>query len=106
MRVTKEEFAILKKQLRFRSAKYVAKKSGRHLSTVINIKGSKNYIEYRELVKSEHQEIAFSLKDSVLELHRIMFDNRDNKYIAPTTAKMAVAKLLEMAEYVRKTEGL
>lgn len=104
--VTGTEFHIIKKQLRFRSAESVARKNERHLSTIINIKGSKNYEEYKKLVESEHQPVKYSLMQKVLDLHKIMFDNGDNKYIAPTTAKMAIAKLLEAAEYVKETEKI
>lgn len=63
------------------------------LGTVLKIRGSHDYGQFKELVKATHPEIQYSLKDNVLELHKIVFDKKDNKYIAPATARKAILEL-------------
>lgn len=68
--------------------------TGRHMSTILNIYGSTDYKQYADLVKSEHQEIAFSLRDHVLYLHKLVFDHNDGHYQVPRTAKYAIRELI------------
>lgn len=98
-KVTFQEFKDIKKYLWIHSAKSTANKFGRHLSTIINIKGSPNYIDYEDLVKSEHPETKDSLKEKVLELHAMMFRKPGVTYFAPPSARKAV---LEMQVKVQK----
>lgn len=94
-RITPEYFREVKQSIRWNwSMKKVAHKHGISLSTVLNIKGCKNYLEYRELVKSEHNEIKFSIREAVLDLHKLVFDKGDNKYLAPKTGQEAINVLL------------
>ena len=92
-KVTEEYFREVKRTIRWTTNKRTATKHGLHLSTVINIRGSRNYEEYRQLVKAEHQPTLFSLKDHVLDLHKLVFDKKDNNYFPPKTARTAVTQL-------------
>ncbi len=92
-KITPEYFAEVKQSIRWNwSMKKVAAKHGISLSTVLNIKGCRNYQEYRELVKSEHQPVKNSLADRLIALHKTVYDNKDNKYIAPKTADSALTQ--------------
>lgn len=93
-KIKPEYFNEVKWSIRWnRSMKKVAAKHGISLSTVLNIKGCKNYTEYMELVRSEHQPTQFSLRDEVLALHKTVFDKGDSKYHEPLTARIAVTQL-------------
>ncbi len=95
-RISEQQFKQIKGSIwRFyESPRLLAKKFDIHLSTVLNIKGCRNYEEYRDLVKAEHPPTKYSLADDVLELHRLQFDHNDNKYITPPTARAAMRQLL------------
>lgn len=71
----------------------VAYRHGISYKTVIQIKASKTYAEYREQVKAQHMDIKYSLREDVLALHKTVFDKGDNTYKAPLTAKTAVTQL-------------
>lgn len=70
----------------------VAYKHGISFKTVIQIKTSNTYEEYREQVKAQHPETKYSLRDDVLALHRTVFD-KGGEYHAPLTAKTAITQL-------------
>lgn len=93
MKVTFQEFKDIKKYLWVHTTKSTARKFDRHLSTIINIKGCRNYIDYEELVKSEHQPTKDSLADRVLELHKMVYMVPGKTYFAPPTARRAVIEL-------------
>lgn len=61
--------------------------------TVLQIRGSKSWSEYRQQNLAQHPEIQYSLADNVLHLHKIILDARDNKYLPPSTARRAVEQL-------------
>jgi len=92
-KVTFQEFKDIKKYLWVHSAKATARKFDRHLSTIINIKGCKNFVDYEELVKSEHKPTKDSLADRVFELHKMVFMKQGITYFAPPTARRAVIDL-------------
>lgn len=96
-RVTEDVFRQVKRD-RFTPKWYRAKKYGLHLSTVINIVGSRNFAQYRELVISEHQPTKFSIADEVLTIHRMLFNTQDG-YVRPRSARQAV---LEIKDLIRK----
>lgn len=60
--------------------------------TVLQIRGSHNFAQYREQCVAQHPEIQYSLADNVLELHKIVF-RQDNTYIPPPTARRAIEQL-------------
>lgn len=94
VRITPDFFHDIKKFNRWHTNKRTADKFGIHLSTVINIRGSQTYIQYKQLVAAEHTPVKYSLRDDILELHKLTFNKQDNKYITPPTAKIAVQELL------------
>lgn len=63
------------------------------LKTVLQIRGSKDYTQYRQQCKAQHPETEYSLGENVLLLHKLVFDERDNKYIPPPSARKAVEQL-------------
>lgn len=89
-KIDEHTFKRVKKWLRIQPAKSVAKRFDLHESTVLNIRGSRNFNEYREMVKAEHPPIKFSLKEEVLSIHQQLFDKNDGRYIRPLTARTAV----------------
>lgn len=91
--ITPDFFHDIKRFVRWHTNKRTADKFGIHLSTVINIRGSQTYLQYRQLVKAEHPPLKYSLKEDILELHKLTF-RKDNTYIAPRTAQVAIAELL------------
>lgn len=90
-RLDEQTFKQAKKWLRIQSAKRVANRFDLHESTVLNIRGCKNFDEYKEIVKAEHPPVQFSLRDEVLDLHQILFNNDD--YVAPSTAYRAIFEI-------------
>lgn len=92
-KLTFQEFKEIKRYLWVHSVKGTAKKFDRHLSTICNIKGCKNYVDYEELVKAEHPETKDSLADRVYELHRMTFQKPGLTYFKPPSARRAVIEL-------------
>lgn len=94
-KIKPEYFVEVKRSIRWNwNMKKVAEKHGISLSTVLNIKGCRNYAEYMELVKSEHQPVVYSMREASLDLHKLIFDKKDNKYIAPKTGQQAMNEML------------
>ena len=102
VKVTFDEFKDIKKHLWVHTAKSTANKFDRHLSTIINIKGCKNFVDYEELVKSEHQPTQDSLADRVYELHKMVFMKPGITYFKPPTARKAVIELQLREQKLRK----
>lgn len=94
-RVDEQLFNQVKSGLRnkWTSAEKVARRNELSVKTILQIRGSKNYEEYQQQNKAQHPDVQFSLRDHVLELHRLAF-RQDNTYIPPTTAKTAVIELI------------
>lgn len=94
-RVDEQLFNQVKSGLRnkWTSAEKVARRNELSVKTVLQIRGSKDFAQYTENNKAQHPDIKFSLRDHVLELHRLAF-RQDNTYIPPTTAKTAVIELI------------
>lgn len=94
-KITPEYFTLVKRSIRWNwSMKKVAAKHGISLSTALNIKGCKTYAEYMELVKSEHQPTVYSMRDAAIDLHKLVFDKNNNKYVPPKTGQQAMNELL------------
>ncbi len=94
-KITLEYFTLVKRSIRWNwSMKKVAAKHGISLSTVLNIKGCRNYAEYMQLVRSEHQPVVYSLRDAALDLHRLIFDRNGVEYHAPKTGQQAMNEML------------
>ena len=93
-RITPETFNEVKNYVRWHTNKRTSDKFKLHISTVINIRGSQTYAQYRQLVKAEHPPTKYSLADDIYQLHSLTFNKHDNKYIQPKTAKSAIQELL------------
>ncbi len=63
------------------------------VKTVLQIRGSHDYKQYKEQVKAQHPEVQYSLAESVHQLHDIVFNKHDNKYIPKPTARKAAQSL-------------
>lgn len=87
-KVDQHTFKQVKVWLRLRPAKAVARKFDLHESTVLNIRGCRNFDEYREQVKAEHPPIKYSLAEDVYEIHRMLSDQPD--YVRPRNAQIAM----------------
>ena len=98
-RVDEQLFNQVKSGLRnkWTSAEKVARRNELSAKTILQIRGSKNYEEYQQQNKAQHPEVKFSLKDHVLELHRLAF-RQDNTYIPPKTARLAITELINTME--------
>lgn len=92
-RIDDTTFKKVKKWLYIRQPKAVANKFDLHESTVLNIRGCKNFREYREMVEAEHPPTKYSLGEDVIWLHRKLLQTKD--YIAPDTAHNAMVEIKE-----------
>lgn len=90
-RIEPESFKAMKTWLHMgERPRAIASRYDVHLSTVLNIKGCKNYEEYREIVKAEHPPVKYSLRDEVMELHRYLHDEGDGQYFYPRNCQIAM----------------
>lgn len=73
----------------------VAYKHGISYKTVIQIKASNTYAEYIEQVRAQHDSPqVFSLRDAILQLHKLRYDKGDNTYKEPRIARTAITQLI------------
>lgn len=85
------DFRQIKRWLRFHSITKVARRFSLHESTVLAIRGSKTYNEYREQVKAKHPPIKNSLADEIMDLHyNVLYVPG---YIPPRNATVAIKEL-------------
>ena len=101
--VNKYEFAQAKRWLMSYSVETTAKKLNRSIKTVVQIKNSKTFDDYQDQNLAQHPPTKFSLRDNVLELHRLLFDH--DMYAAPSSAERAITELLE-AYYEMEKENV
>lgn len=95
-RITEQSFNRIKRQLKpWTRPHRVAQKEGLHISTVLNIKGCRDYREYRMLVESEHQPVKYSVRDDVMALHRRIYEVPNKAYVYPKNCKQAMAEINE-----------
>lgn len=94
-KVDEHTFKQARKWLIISTAKSVAHRFDLHESTVLNIRGSKNYAEYREMVKAEHPPVKYSLAEDVMKLHRTLFDLDNGQYLPPRSAQVAMGEILK-----------
>lgn len=92
-KITEQQFKHIKGGFIWRTAGQLAAKHDISYKTAVQIKASKDYDMYREQVKAQHPEIKYSLADNVTDLHNIVFNKHDNKYLPPETARKAVQEL-------------
>lgn len=92
-KITAQDFKRVKKMTWWKGARRTALAENLHLSTVLNIKSCRDYEEYEELKRAEHPPTVDSLKDRVLELHRMTFQKPGITYFEPRTARSAVVEL-------------
>jgi hypothetical protein len=91
-KITEEYFDEVKRSIRWTTSNRAARKHGISLKTVLQIRNSKNYQEYREQVKAQHPYPQFSLAEEVLTLHKLVFD-KGEEYHKPMSAKTAIGQL-------------
>lgn len=93
-RVTPQTFNQVKRQLRpWSRASRVAQRNNLHVSTVLNIKGCRNFKEYHDLVKAEHPPIKFSIRDEVFALHRKIYEVPNVAYVYPRGCQQALKEI-------------
>ena len=92
-KLSEDTFRKAKGSFIWRTTNQVAAKYDISYKTAAQIKVSRNFEDYTLLNKSQHPELQYSLKDNVLDLHKIVFNKHDNKYIAPETARSAIQEL-------------
>ncbi len=93
-KLTPEFFDDVKRFVRWHTTKRTATKFGISEKTALQVRGSNTYMQYRENVKAQHPEVVYSLRERVLELHSIMFDKKDGKYIQPQVARVAIEQII------------
>lgn len=69
-KVTEDEFRLIKSKLRYSNPVRVATQVGRHLAIVVKVDSSKNYQQYRAIVKAEHPPVKNSIANRVSELEQ------------------------------------
>jgi len=99
-KLTYSEYRASKRSLRFRRVATVAEKQKLSIKTILQIRGSKTYEEYKQQSKAQHPPVKYSLAEEVLYIHKLTFDKGDNKYLAPKTAQIAAKDMiLEIKAY-------
>lgn len=68
VKVTEELFRQVKNELQYSDALMVAIKNHMSVKTVLQVKGSTNYGEYKAQVKAQHPPTQFSMRDAVIEI--------------------------------------
>lgn len=84
LKVTEELFNQIKNELRYSDPLIVATKNHTSVKTILQIKGSQNFLEYRAQVKAQHPPTKFSMRDAIIELNNKM----DNLIHAMTENKL------------------
>ena len=94
-KLDEQTFLSIKKPLynRFARPKVLAKRFDVSEKTILQVRGSQNYSQYRQNVIAQHPPVTFSLRDEVLFLHELTF-KKDSSYVAPSTARVAVEELI------------
>lgn len=93
-KVTQSDFKVIKGGIFWKlKPSQAAAKYDLSLKTVLQIRGSHDYTQYQEQNKAQHPEIQYSLREHVLDLHKRVFNDHSNTYIAPNTARRAVLEL-------------
>ncbi len=75
----------------------VAYKHGISFKTVMQIKNSATYEDYRAQCLAQHPEVQYSLAAEVLKLHEIVF-SKGEEYHKPKTAQTAITQLIYKME--------
>lgn len=78
-KLTEEYFNETKAYLRWHTNHRTAKRTGLSLKTVLQIRGSRNYIEYQQQNKAQHPFTKYSIADDVMELHKELFHSEEYK---------------------------
>lgn len=84
VKVTEEFFRQAKYELQYSDPLTVAIKNHVSIKTILQIKGSQNYLEYRAQVKAQHPPTQFSMRDAIIDLSNKM----DNLIHAMTENKL------------------
>ena len=73
-KITPDFYRDIKHYARWHTIKRTTQKFGISSKTALQVRGSNTYFQYRENVKAQHPPVKYSLKDQVLELHKLTFD--------------------------------
>lgn len=93
MKITQQKFKDVKKTLFWHTVNQTAAKHDISYKTTAQIKVSKTFEDYTLLNKSQHPEPQYSLADRVNQIHNLVFNQHDNKYLPPRTAREAAREL-------------
>lgn len=105
-RITQELHHKAKSYLLWHTTKQTARKFGISQKTVLQVRGSRTFEEYTENNKAQHPDTGHSLRDDLLEIHNLLFNKHDNKYIAPPTGVKAAMEIkLMLLKERRQHEG-
>lgn len=92
-KITKEVFDHAKRNIGRYGKAQAMRRFNFSMKTAVQIECSKDYRMYRRQVKAQHPLTTYSLAEDVLTLHYQIFW-KDNTYIAPRSAKLAITELL------------
>ena len=72
----------------------VAYKHGISFKTTVQVKNSATYEDYRAQVLAQHPDTkGETIRDIVLDIHNQVFNQKDNKYVVPRSAKTAAVQI-------------
>lgn len=92
-RIDETAFNKVKGSFLWQTTSQVAAKFDISYKTAAQIKVSRNFEDYTLLNKSQHPEPQYSLADRVKQIHNLVFNQHDNKYLPPQTARDAAREL-------------
>lgn len=93
VRITEQLFDDIKYDMRYRRLSKIMSVHNIGYKTAIQIDASKDFATYTAQNKAQHPVTLYSLADNVIELHNIIFNQHDNTYIVPKTAKQAIKEI-------------
>ena len=89
-RITPDLFKSIKIYSQWNTSKRCARKHSVSLKTILQIRGSRNFEQYTENNKAQHPPYKIhSLRDDLLDIHSLIFNKHDNRYLTPLTGKKA-----------------
>lgn len=95
-KITPEYFADTKRILRWNTNRRTARKTGLSLKTVLQIRGSKTYLEYVEQKRAQHPEVKYSAREDLCAYLKERCEQAGIKYKEPSHMSVALYQLREM----------
>lgn len=95
-KVTPEYFADTKKIMRWTTNKRTARKTGLSLKTVLQIRGSKTYLEYVEQKRAQHPEVKYSAQQDLFAYLKERCEQAGVQYKTPSHMSIALYQLRQM----------